>query len=169
MSRNALRSPEKAGATACLSLKASKHHFNNVSLTSSHLYPLQVENCDSNSRLEVNEDDKLGLKGEGKCVNLQSQAYVKSEDLSSVFLQFTPSSLDLLLRVPFQLHGVHTVLQLFWRIELIVYIAISVLPGTHLYLSQVKHVRVKYFAKRHKHRNSLPALIGGKHDISIKT
>ena len=25
--------------------------------TSSHLYPLQVENCDSNSRLVVDEDD----------------------------------------------------------------------------------------------------------------
>ena len=25
--------------------------------TSSHLHPLQVENCDSNSRLVVNEDD----------------------------------------------------------------------------------------------------------------
>ena len=31
--------------------------FLNLSPTSSHLYPLQVENCDSNSRLVVNEDD----------------------------------------------------------------------------------------------------------------
>ena len=32
--------------------------------TSSHLYPLQVENCDSNSRLVVDEDDngKFRLK-----------------------------------------------------------------------------------------------------------
>ena len=32
--------------------------------TSDHLYPLQVENCDSNSRLVVDEDDngKLGLE-----------------------------------------------------------------------------------------------------------
>ena len=29
----------------------------NFSLTSSHLRPLQVENCDSNSRLVVDEDD----------------------------------------------------------------------------------------------------------------
>ena len=31
----------------------------------SHLHPLQVENCDSNSRLVVDEDDnvKSGLKG----------------------------------------------------------------------------------------------------------
>ena len=26
-------------------------------ITSNHLYPLQVENCDSNSRLVVDEDD----------------------------------------------------------------------------------------------------------------
>ena len=31
--------------------------FFNFSPTSSHLYPLQVENCDSNSRLVVDEDD----------------------------------------------------------------------------------------------------------------
>ena len=33
--------------------------------TSNHLYPLQVENCDSNWRLVVDEDDnvKSGLKG----------------------------------------------------------------------------------------------------------
>ena len=33
--------------------------------TSSHLHPLQVENCDSNSRLVVDEDDTVnsGLKG----------------------------------------------------------------------------------------------------------
>ena len=32
--------------------------------TSSHLHPLQVKNCDSNSRLVVDEDDndKFGLK-----------------------------------------------------------------------------------------------------------
>ena len=39
--------------------------FFNLSPTSSHLHPLQVENCDSNSRLVVDEDDnvKSGLKG----------------------------------------------------------------------------------------------------------
>ena len=31
--------------------------FLNFSLTSNHLHPLQVENCDSNSRLVVDEDD----------------------------------------------------------------------------------------------------------------
>ena len=39
--------------------------FFNSSPTSSHLYPLQAENCDSNSRLVVDKDDnvKSGLKG----------------------------------------------------------------------------------------------------------
>ena len=42
--------------------------------------------------------------------------------------------------------GEHTVLQAFWSIELIVHIAISVLPGTHFHLGQVKHLRVKCLA-----------------------
>ena len=38
--------------------------FVNFSPTSSHLHPLQVENCDSNLRLVVDEDDngKFGLE-----------------------------------------------------------------------------------------------------------
>ena len=62
-------------------------------------------------------------------------------------LHFTPWSLDLFIRVPFQLHGEHTVLQPFRRIELIIHITISVLPGTHFHLSQVKHLRVKCLAQ----------------------
>ena len=31
--------------------------FFNFSLASNHLHPLQVKNCDSNSRLVVDEDD----------------------------------------------------------------------------------------------------------------
>ena len=64
-------------------------------------------------------------------------------------LHFTPWSRDLFIRVAFQHHGEHTVLQPFRRIELIVHIAISVRPGTHFYLSQVKHLRVKCLAQRH--------------------
>ena len=39
--------------------------FFTLSPTSNHLHPLQVENCDSNSRLVVDEDGnvKSGLKG----------------------------------------------------------------------------------------------------------
>ena len=58
------------------------------------------------------------------------------------------------------------VLQPFRRIELIVHIAISVLPGTHSHLSQVKHLRVKCLAEGH---NILTmSLRGDKHDISLK-
>ena len=64
-------------------------------------------------------------------------------------LHLTPWSLDLFIRVPFQLHWENTVLQPFRRIELIVHIAISVLPGTHFHLSQVKHLRVKCRAQGH--------------------
>ena len=53
----------------------------------------------------------------------------------------TPWSLNLLIRLPFQLHGQHTVLQPFWRIELMVHIAIPVLLYNHL---QVKSVREKH-------------------------
>ena len=40
--------------------------------TANHLHPLQVENCDSNSRLVVDEDDnvKSGLKGLNITFNL---------------------------------------------------------------------------------------------------
>ena len=64
-------------------------------------------------------------------------------------LHLTPWSLDMFICVSFQLQGEHTVLQLFPRIELIIHIAISVLPGTHLHLSQVKHLRVKCLAQGH--------------------
>ena len=36
--------------------------FFNLSPISNHLHPLQVENCDSNSRLVVNEDDNDKLR-----------------------------------------------------------------------------------------------------------
>ena len=64
-------------------------------------------------------------------------------------IYFTPSSLDLFIRVPSQLQGEHTVLQPFRRIELVIHIAISVLPGAHFHLSQVKHLSVKCLAQRH--------------------
>ena len=82
------------------------------------------------------------LRGKSKGAGLQS------EDLSSDFTSY-PRSLDLLIRVLFQLYGEHTVLQPFRCIELIVYIVISVLPGTHFHLSQVKHLRVKCLAQGH--------------------
>ena len=47
------------------------------------------------------------------------------------------------------------------------HIAISVLPATHLHLSQVKHVRIKCLAQGHNIDN-VPILRGEKHDISLK-
>ena len=64
-------------------------------------------------------------------------------------IHFSPWSLNLLIRVPFQLHGENTVLQPFRHIKLIVHIAISVLSGTKFHLSQVKHLRVKCLAQGH--------------------
>ena len=82
-------------------------------------------------------------------VKVQVYSLISSLKTYHPTLHFAPWSLDLFIRVPFQLHGEHTVLQPFRRIELIVHIAISVLPGTHFHLSQVKHLRVKCLAQGH--------------------
>ena len=73
-------------------------------------------------------------------------------------LHFTPWSLDLFIRVPFQLPGEHTVLQPFRRIELIVHIAISVLPGTHFQSSEAFEGEVS--CPRTQHLNNVPILRG---------
>ena len=102
---------------------------------------------------ETNENDHFELME----INTKFQ-YIKLQVFYSLIsslktyhrtLHFTPWSLDLLIHVPFQLPGEHTVLHPFRRIELIVHIAISVLPGTHFHLSQVKHLRVKCLAQGH--------------------
>ena len=82
-------------------------------------------------------------------VKVQVFSLISSLKTYDTTLHLTPSSLELFIRVPFQLHGEHTVLQPFQRIELIVHIAISVLPGTHFHLSQVKHLRVKCLVQEH--------------------
>ena len=81
-------------------------------------------------------------------------------------LHFIPWSLDLFIRVPFQLPGEHTVLQPFRRIEPIVHIAISVLPGTHFQLSEAFEGEVS--CPRTQHLNNVPILRGEKHNISLK-
>ena len=84
-------------------------------------------------------------------------------------LHVKPWSMNLLVFVSFQLHGEHTVLQPFRRIELTVHIFPSVLPGTILNLSQVRQLgggniiflwkyRTKRDAKPHgrqRHRQSV--------------
>ena len=64
-------------------------------------------------------------------------------------LVFAGWSLDLFIRVPFQLHREHTVLQPFRRNKLITHIAISVPPGTHFHLCLVKHLKVECLAQGH--------------------
>ena len=66
--------------------------------------------------------------------------YSLISSISSDFYIFTPWSVGLFIRVPYQLPVEHTVLQQLRRIELI--IDICVLPGTYFHLSQVKHFRV---------------------------
>ena len=79
-------------------------------------------------------------------------------------LYFTPGNWTCAISI----HGEHTVLQPFRRIELVVHIVvhISVLQGTHSDLSLVKHVGVKCLVQGHKHRNSVLTLTRKKCDIS---
>ena len=65
---NTLNFPATRGFRMKISMKLVHQYmiiFFNFSPTSNHLHPLQVENCNSNSRLVVDEDDnvKSGLKG----------------------------------------------------------------------------------------------------------
>ena len=53
--------------------------FFNFSPTSNHLHSLQVENCDSNSRLVVDEDDSGKLRLER--VKRQKQSIQEEADL----------------------------------------------------------------------------------------
>ena len=84
------------------------------------------------------------------------------------FYIFTPWLLDQFIRVPYQLHGEHTVLQPVRRNKLIIHIAISAVPGTDFHLSQVKHVRVKCLAQGQNIETMSQYWEGGKHDISLK-
>ena len=70
--------------------------FFNFSPTSNHLHALQVENCDSNSRLVVDEDDnvKSGLKGltEGSHGNKKIQFH---DFPITIFLNFMTSKTNI--------------------------------------------------------------------------
>ena len=61
--------------------------FFNLSPTSSHIYPLQAENCDSHSRIVVDEDDnvKSGLKG----LMLGQYTHFHIHDVGTTFWSFT--------------------------------------------------------------------------------
>ena len=62
--------------------------FDNLSSTSSHLHPLQVENCGSNSRLVVDKDDnsKLRLERVNHCYWEQNER-LNIKDLKNVSSQ----------------------------------------------------------------------------------
>ena len=85
-------------------------------------------------------------KGKGLWSDISS---LKTYHPTSHFYLRLGRSLDLFIRVPFQLLGENTVLQPFRRIVHIVHISISALPGTYFYLSQVKHLRVKFLDQGH--------------------
>ena len=63
--------------------------FFKFSTTSNHLHPLQVANCDSNSRLVVDEDDnvKSGLKG--LMVDILPRVCWDSSRIQHTFLSIT--------------------------------------------------------------------------------
>ena len=59
--------------------------FFNCSPTSNHLHPLQVGNCDSNSRLVVDEDDngKFRLERVERCIFSINRKFFRHFKLSS--------------------------------------------------------------------------------------
>ena len=70
-------------------------------------------------------------------VMVQVYSLISSLKTYHPILHFTPWSLDPFIRVPFQLNGEHTALRPVRRILLIVHTVTCVVPGTHIYLSQV--------------------------------
>ena len=58
--------------------------FFNFSLISNHFHSLQVENCDSNSRLVVDENDYGKLRLERVNVSVQRHTKVKSSECDYV-------------------------------------------------------------------------------------
>ena len=60
----------------------NNNFFLYLPLTSSHLHPLQVENCDSNSRLVVDEDDNGKFRLErGKSQLLGTKCFFRHQYL----------------------------------------------------------------------------------------
>ena len=64
--------------------------FNNFSPTSSHLQPLQVENCGSNSRLVVDEDDNGKFRLERVNTNVEISAEFEHCVSSYIYHIFNP-------------------------------------------------------------------------------
>ena len=77
--------------------------FFTFSTTSSHLHPLQVENCDSNSRFVVNEDDKKNIvNSDLKGLSVNSFKKKLLREMSITFRRLTYILLQILqIRVTF--------------------------------------------------------------------
>ena len=69
--------------------------FINFSPTSNHLHPLQVENCDSNSRLVVDEDDYGKLRPE-RVNPYNAEMETKGFDQFEIIVNFLVSSFHLI-------------------------------------------------------------------------
>ena len=84
--------------------------FFNCSPTSNHLHPLQVENCDSNSRLVVDEDDnvKSGLKG------LKANSWIAPKVGITYWMTINPYNAEIFLYKPWSL-----------KIEIIINVLVS--------------------------------------------
>ena len=61
--------------------------FFNFPTTSNHLHPLQVENCDSNSRLVVDEDDN----GKSRPERVNDQPVTSARSLLINLILITPN------------------------------------------------------------------------------
>ena len=75
--------------------------FFNISPSSNNLHPLQVENCDSNSQLVVDEDDNGKFRNERvkriqeKRQSLLTRSGPSSENLTSIHLKTVPALKEL--------------------------------------------------------------------------
>ena len=101
-------------------------------------------------------------------VKVQVYSLISSLKTYHPTLHLTSWSLDLLIRVPFYLHG--DVLQLFQGIVLIMHIVISVLPGRPYSFSpeSSEAFEGEVPCPRTQHFNNVRRLRGEKHDISLK-
>ena len=147
--------------------------FFNFSPTSSHLHPLQVENCDSNSRLVVDEDDNGKRRLERVNIHIlysvwrQRCRFIVWYQIIRLFrLHFTLRSLGLFscaISTSRRAYSPAAILA-HWTHRKHCHLCPAV---THLHLGQVKHAMVKCLAHEHEPRNNVPMLRGKKHDIFI--
>ena len=101
----------------------------------------------------------MRIETEGK------RCLISSEDFISRIYNISPGHWTCSFVCHFNSTESIIVLQPFQRIELSIHIATSVLPGTHLHLSQTNLGSVKCLAQGH----DVPTLKGGRHDNFLKT